>query len=178
VLKQVIAEYVEAIFDTDRDRALKVVHDAEMRGISSEDIVFRVVLPAMDLMVKSISENQDANLAQHFSAVGTGGAVYYCGTARLNKVIGIVIERTSIGVYYLSPLDDIAEGKCIIAGRALTCGVINDIRLIDWSAFASERLAPQIFRQRRRKRARWSICRFGGWTPHLNASNRWCRRWS
>ena len=42
-------------------------------------------------------------------------------------------ERTGIGVYYLSPLDDVAEGKRIIAGRALCCGVINDIKLIDWT---------------------------------------------
>jgi uroporphyrinogen decarboxylase len=38
-----------------------------------------------------------------------------------------------IQTYYLSPLDDIAEGKKIINGRALTCGVINDIKLIDWT---------------------------------------------
>lgn len=66
-------------------------------------------------------------------AVGTAGIVFYCGTARFNRVIDIVLERTGIGVYYLSPLDDVAEGKKIIAGRGLTCGVINDIKLIDWS---------------------------------------------
>jgi uroporphyrinogen-III decarboxylase len=66
-------------------------------------------------------------------AVGTAGIVYYCGTSRFNRVIDTVLERTGIGVYYLSPLDDLAEGKRIIAGRGLTCGVINDIRLIDWT---------------------------------------------
>jgi methanogenic corrinoid protein MtbC1 len=44
MLEQVIAEYNEAIIDTDRDRALKIVHDAAMRGVSPEDIVFKVVL--------------------------------------------------------------------------------------------------------------------------------------
>jgi uroporphyrinogen-III decarboxylase len=73
-------------------------------------------------------------IEKDISAVGTGGVVYYCGMARFNKVIDTVLQRTGIGVYYLSPLDDIAEGKRIIAGRALTCGVINDINLIDWSA--------------------------------------------
>jgi len=66
-------------------------------------------------------------------AVGPAGIVYYCGTSRCNRVIDTVLERTGIGVYYLSPLDDLAEGKRIIAGRGLTCGVINDIRLIDWT---------------------------------------------
>jgi methanogenic corrinoid protein MtbC1 len=75
MLDQVITEYNEAIFDTDRDRALKIVHDAEMRGVSPEDIVFKVVLPAMDLMVKSISENLDANLAQHFMTAQIADAV-------------------------------------------------------------------------------------------------------
>lgn len=64
---------------------------------------------------------------------GTQGVVYYCGGARMNSVIEMVRERTGIGTYYLSPMDDIAEGKKIIAGRALCAGVINDIKLIDWS---------------------------------------------
>ncbi len=64
---------------------------------------------------------------------GMQGVVYYCGGARMNSVIDQVIERLGIECFYLGPLDDIAEGKRIIAGRGLTCGVINDIRLIDWS---------------------------------------------
>ncbi len=64
---------------------------------------------------------------------GTSGVVYYCGGARMNPVIDQVIEELGIKTFYLSPLDDLAEGKKIINGRALTCGVINDIKLIDWS---------------------------------------------
>ena len=71
-------------------------------------------------------------IEKDIQAVGTAGMVYYCGMSRFNRVIDIVMERTGLGCYYLSPLDDIAEGKKIIAGRALTCGVINDIKLIDW----------------------------------------------
>jgi uroporphyrinogen decarboxylase len=64
---------------------------------------------------------------------GTAGIVYYCGSARFNNVIEVVIDRLGIGVFYLSPLDDVAEGKQLVAGRGLTCGVINDIKLIDWN---------------------------------------------
>ena len=71
-------------------------------------------------------------IEKDIAAVGTAGMVYYCGMSSFNKVIDIVLARTGLGVYYLSPLDDIAEGKRIIGGRGLTCGVINDIRLIDW----------------------------------------------
>ena len=72
-------------------------------------------------------------IEREMQAVGTQGIVYYCGMSRLNRVIDTVLERTGIGVYYLSPLDDLAEGKRIIAGRGLTCGVINDMKLIDWN---------------------------------------------
>jgi len=64
---------------------------------------------------------------------GTDGIVYYCGSARFNNVIETVIRRLGIGVFYLSPMDDIAAGKRIVAGRGLTCGVINDIMLLEWS---------------------------------------------
>lgn len=65
--------------------------------------------------------------------VGTQGVVYYCGSSRMNPVIELVLERTGIATYYPGPMDDIAETKRIIAGRALCAGVINDIKLIDWS---------------------------------------------
>ena len=66
-------------------------------------------------------------------AIGTGDVVYYCGMARMNEVIATVLERTGIGAFYISPLDDLAEAKRIIGDRGLTCGVINDIKLIYWS---------------------------------------------
>ena len=66
-------------------------------------------------------------------AVGPEGLVYYCGMSRLNKTLDAVLERTGLGAYYLSPWDNVVDGKRIIAGRGLACGVINDIRMIDWS---------------------------------------------
>jgi uroporphyrinogen decarboxylase len=66
-------------------------------------------------------------------SIDTQGVVYYCGGARLNRVINHVIEKTGISTYYLSPLDNIQEGKKTIAGRALCAGVINDIKLVDWT---------------------------------------------
>ncbi|MDD2366672.1 MAG: uroporphyrinogen decarboxylase family protein [Desulfuromonadaceae bacterium] len=71
-------------------------------------------------------------IEKDIKAVGTEGMVYYCGSARFNRVIDIVQQRTGIGVWYLSPLDDVAEGKRLIAGRGLCCGIINDIEMIDW----------------------------------------------
>lgn len=72
-------------------------------------------------------------MAEDLEPGGMAGVVYYCGSSQFNPVIEDVIQRFGIGTYYLSPWDDVAEGKRIIAGRGLTCGVINDIKLLDWS---------------------------------------------
>ena len=68
MLQRVIAAYTEAVVDTDRHRAIAVVHDAVDHGVSPEDVLFRVVVPSLESMIKSISESFDASLAQHFMA--------------------------------------------------------------------------------------------------------------
>ena len=83
--------------------------------------------------MKFFKEHSLPWIEKDIQAVGAQGIVYYCGMSRFNPVIELVLERTGIGVYYLSPFDDIDQGKKIIAARGLTCGVINDIQLIDWS---------------------------------------------
>ncbi|MBU0475640.1 MAG: uroporphyrinogen decarboxylase family protein [Bacteroidetes bacterium] len=72
-------------------------------------------------------------IEKDISSIGTKDIVYFCAQARFNNVLDILLKRTGIRSYYLSPLDDVAEGKRIIAGRGLICGSINDIKLIDWS---------------------------------------------
>ncbi len=64
---------------------------------------------------------------------GGGGIVYYCGGAPMNEVVDLAIEQLGVGVYYISPLDDLAEAKQIINTRGVTCGVIDDIKMIHWS---------------------------------------------
>jgi uroporphyrinogen decarboxylase len=64
---------------------------------------------------------------------GIGGVVYYCGMSPFANIVGEVIDRLRIGAYYFGPDNDIAEAKSIVAGRGLTCGVINDIKLLSWS---------------------------------------------
>lgn len=66
MLNDIIENYNAAVLDTDRARALEVVADALKQGVTPEDIVFKVVIPGMDMMVKALSEGFDTNLAQHF----------------------------------------------------------------------------------------------------------------
>ena len=65
---------------------------------------------------------------------GPANIVYYCGMAPFNNVIDTVMEQLGIGVYYISPIADLAEAKATIGNRALTCGVIDDIRMIRYTA--------------------------------------------
>lgn len=71
----VVKAYNEAIIDTDKEQALRVVRDALQAGVSPQDIIFEVVIPAIELMMKLVSENPDASLAQHFLTAQIGAQV-------------------------------------------------------------------------------------------------------
>jgi uroporphyrinogen decarboxylase len=64
---------------------------------------------------------------------GLNGVVYYVGSARLNSVVEQVITEVGIQTFYPGPLEDVGESMHIINGRALCAGVINDIKLLDWT---------------------------------------------
>ncbi len=64
---------------------------------------------------------------------GTADVVYYCGMAPFNEVIDLVFDELDIKTHYISPLSDLAEAKRIINKRGLTCGVIDDIKMIHWT---------------------------------------------
>lgn len=103
MLESLIAEYNQAIFDTDRDRALAVVREALEQGVSPEAVVFEVVLPAMDQMVKSVSEHLDANLAQHFLTAQIAEVVtseLIPKFRQLPGVIGRVVIGTAWGDFH------------------------------------------------------------------------------
>jgi len=68
---------------------------------------------------------------------GVAGVVYYCGMAPFNNVIARVRKELGIGIYYISPLADLAEAKAIIGDQGLTCGVIDDIQMIQWTPEAT-----------------------------------------
>lgn len=123
MLQNIITAYNEAVFDTDRDKALEIIHAAVDQGISPEDIVFEVVIPAIEQMIKSISEDFDANLAQHFMASQIASQVTDEMVALFQKspeIIGRVVIGTSHG-------DMHTLGKRIVSGclRSLMIEVID-----------------------------------------------------
>lgn len=67
-LDRTVTAYNEAVFDTDRPRAMQVVEQALDGGATPEEIVFDVVIPALEQMIQIIGRDFDVNLAQHYMA--------------------------------------------------------------------------------------------------------------
>ncbi len=123
MLDQVINTYNAAIYDTDREQALDVIHSAVEQGIGPEDIIFKVVVPALDQMIKSISEDFDANLAQNFIASQIAQEVTEEMVAKFPtkpESIGLMIIGTACG-------DMHSLGKKIVSGclKALMVDTID-----------------------------------------------------
>lgn len=66
MLEAYIQAYNEAVFETDKQAALEVVNKALNDGLTPEEVVFKLVIPAVELMMTFIEKDPDANLAQHF----------------------------------------------------------------------------------------------------------------
>lgn len=118
-----INQYNEAIMDTDRDKALKVVRDAIALGISPEDVVFKIVVPAIEMMMKSIGENQGVSLAQHFMSAQIASEVVDEMVPQFTKapeIVGKVVIGTSQGDFH-------GLGKRIVSGclKAMMVEVVD-----------------------------------------------------
>ncbi|MDD5228669.1 MAG: uroporphyrinogen decarboxylase family protein [Methylococcales bacterium] len=73
-------------------------------------------------------------MQRDLAAGGVNDLTYYCGMLPFNNVITQIQETLKIGSYYISPMADLAEAKAIIGTSGLTCGVIDDIKMIHWSS--------------------------------------------
>lgn len=112
MLEQIITAYNEAIFDTDRDQALRIVQQAVDQGIAPEDIVFKVVVPAIEQMLTSVSANLDANLAQHFLTSQIAAEIVDRMIPRFRQapeIVGTMVIGTSQGDFH-------GLGKRIVIG--------------------------------------------------------------
>jgi methanogenic corrinoid protein MtbC1 len=64
MIDSILSAYKEAIFDTDRDEALRIIHSAVEKGLSPEDIMFKVVIPSLLLVEGEVNPGEEVNLAQ------------------------------------------------------------------------------------------------------------------
>ncbi len=67
-LSHIATDFFDALFDTDRIKALSVINRALARKVSPEDLVFSVVLPGIERMTESLVGMENTNLSQHFIA--------------------------------------------------------------------------------------------------------------
>jgi trimethylamine corrinoid protein len=123
MIDRVLTAFNEAIFDTDRQRALRVIHEAEQDGLPPEDIVFKIVVPSIHIMMKSTSERRTPSIAQHFVAAQIASEVTEAMVGKFSRtpeIIGRVIIGTSVG-------DMHGLGKRIVSGclKALMIEVID-----------------------------------------------------
>ncbi len=112
MIAQVKEAYNQAIFDTDKNAALKVVYEALQKGVTPETIVFNVVVPSIEYMTTSIRQNFGASLAQHFMTAQIAAQVtdeMLSMFTTPSKIIGKVVIGTSQGDFH-------GLGKKIVIG--------------------------------------------------------------
>jgi len=115
----IIKLYNQAIFDTDKKTIYKIIDEALAQGMLPEEIVFEVIVPAVDNMML-VSEKLEVNLAQHFFASQLADEITENMVAQFKTVpekIGNVIIGTPIGDFH-------GLGKRIVTG-CLKAHMIN-----------------------------------------------------
>lgn len=122
-MDQAIREYSEALFDTDRARARRVVDEALARGIAPEEVIFRLVVPGIENMLVALGGDRGVSLAQHFMAAQIAAEITEAVVPRFRaapQAAGRVVIGNSAGDFH-------ALGKRIVIGclRALMLDVVD-----------------------------------------------------
>jgi trimethylamine corrinoid protein len=123
MLERIVKAYNEAVFETDKEAAFAVVNAALTEGLSAEDVVFKIVIPAVEEMMSNITKDPDANLAQHFMTAQIAAEVtekMLLKFARPPEILGRVVMGTAHGDLH-------SLGKRIVMGclKALMVEVID-----------------------------------------------------
>lgn len=123
MLDSIIQAYNEAVIETDKEAAFAVVDRALASGLSAEDVVFKVVIPAVEEMMADITRDPDANLAQHFMTAQIAAEVtekMLEKFAHPPEIVGRVVIGTAAGDLH-------SLGKRIVMGclKALMVEVVD-----------------------------------------------------
>lgn len=60
--------YYDAVYDTNRDEAHRVIDEALAKGIQPEEVVFQIIMPSIEEMISALTTDIDATISQHFIA--------------------------------------------------------------------------------------------------------------
>ena len=111
-MEDFIHQYNEAVLDTDRARAMTVIDRALAAGATPEQVVFEIVVPAIESMIPNLQGPQGVSLAQHFMASQIAAEVTEGMTARFSAppdYLGTMVIGTSSGDFH-------GLGKRIVSG--------------------------------------------------------------
>lgn len=106
---------------------------AALRAAGANVLVYSTPFGSPAFVSRKQIENLVLPWMKRDLADGVENVVYYCGMAPFNDVIDWVFDELDIRTHYISPLADLAEAKRLIGARGLTCGVIDDIKMIHWT---------------------------------------------
>jgi methanogenic corrinoid protein MtbC1 len=123
MLERIVKAYNEAVFETDKEAAFAVVNAALAEGLTAEEVVFKVVIPAVEEMMSNITKDPDANLAQHFMTAQIAAEVTEKMLLKFEhppEIIGRVVIGTAHGDLH-------SLGKRIVMGclKALMVDVVD-----------------------------------------------------
>ena len=107
-----LSAYYDAVFDTDRDRALAVVKRALDEGVSPEEVIFTIVIPCMEKMIGGMMTDSLVTLSQHFLASQIAEEVADTLIPRFKtapEMQGHIVIGTSFGDFH-------GLGKKIVSG--------------------------------------------------------------
>lgn len=149
MLEHYIQSYNEAVLETDKQAALDIVDQALADGLSPEEVVFQLVIPAVEQMMSYIEKDPDANLAQHFMTAQIAADVTEKMLTQFKnppEVIGRVVigaafgDLHSLGKRIVSGclkslmVDVIDLGINVTAERFVEAAIANDAQVIAISA--------------------------------------------
>jgi len=103
--------YHEALIDTNREQALRVIEQALAGGCSAEEVVFDIIVPSLDNFLKRVTHH-DISLAQHFLTAQIAADLVESLLPRFKQhpeILGHVIMGTSAGDFH-------GLGKRIVIG--------------------------------------------------------------
>jgi methanogenic corrinoid protein MtbC1 len=120
---ELVKAYNDAVYETDKDAAFDVVAQALKAGVTPEQVVFEIVVPAVEEMMSLITRDPDANLAQHFMTAQIASEVTDKMLERFRRppeIVGRVVIGTAAGDLH-------SLGKRIVSGclKSLMVDVID-----------------------------------------------------
>jgi methylmalonyl-CoA mutase cobalamin-binding domain/chain len=123
MLKSIVTAYNEAIEDIDQDRALEVVQAAIDEGASPEEIIFELVIPAIEQLTSVAAVVPEASLAQNFLMARIGSKV----TGEMLRKMRTPPPAAGCVILGTAPGDLHSLGKTIVGGclRSMTFEVVD-----------------------------------------------------